>query len=71
LIHILEVFFFIVGKWLWFITDIGKFFKNYRTRQNVLGVHIFIWRNRVASIRFCGQRGQRAKSCGRWTFLVP
>jgi len=50
--------------------DMGKFFKNYGIRQNVLGVHVFIWKNRVAPIRFCGSAWSEAKSCGRWTFVV-
>jgi len=36
-IRCMRGFFSIVGKWLWFITDMGKFFKNYGSRQNVLG----------------------------------
>jgi len=57
-------FFSIVGKWDGFITDMDKFFKNYGSRQNVLGVHIFVRRNRVAPIRFCGSAWSEGKSCG-------
>ena len=35
-------FFSLLGKSVWFITDMGKFFKNYRTRQNVLGENVFV-----------------------------
>jgi len=41
-----------------------KFFKNYGSRQNILGGHVFVRRNRVAPNVFVGQRGQRGNRVG-------
>jgi len=35
-------FFSLLGKSLGLITKVGKFLKNYGSRQNVLGVHVFV-----------------------------